>query len=144
MSVTSTMSSSLRKGVAMSPAGCRKMSGRLFPLIHLQHHRQSQGEAYHHRGAHLNAINNVLSWELPKYPVYLWTLPMFHCNGWCFPWTLTATAGASICLRHVLAVVIYEALHEHKVSHFCAAPIVLNMLNNADPALKQGLDTPSR
>lgn len=86
-----------------------------------------KGVVYHHRGAHLNAVNNALSWELPKHPVYLWTLPMFHCNGWCFPWTLAA---------------IYGALREHKVSHFCAAPIVLNMLNNADPVLKQGLDHP--
>ena len=62
-----------------------------------------KGVVYHHRGAHLNAINNVLSWELPKHPVYLWTLPMFHCNGWCFPWTLAATAGVSVRLRHVQA-----------------------------------------
>ena len=101
-----------------------------------------KGVVYHHRGAHLNAVNNALSWELPKHPVYLWTLPMFHCNGWCFPWTLAATAGVSVCLRHVQAAAIYGALREHKVSHFCAAPIVLNMLNNADPALKQGLDHP--
>ncbi len=101
-----------------------------------------KGVVYHHRGAHLNAVNNVLSWELPKHSVYLWTLPMFHCNGWCFPWTLAATAGVSVCLRHVQAAAIYEALHEHKVTHFCAAPIVLNMLNNADPALKRGLDHP--
>ncbi|UCM59805.1 acyl-CoA synthetase [Aeromonas hydrophila] len=101
-----------------------------------------KGVVYHHRGAHLNAVSNVLSWELPKHSVYLWTLPMFHCNGWCFPWTLAATAGVSVCLRHVQAAAIYEALHEHKVTHFCAAPIVLNMLNNADPALKRGLDHP--
>ncbi|PHS84283.1 acyl-CoA synthetase [Aeromonas dhakensis] len=101
-----------------------------------------KGVVYHHRGAYLNAVNNVLSWELPKHSVYLWTLPMFHCNGWCFPWTLAATAGVSVCLRHVQAAAIYEALHEHKVTHFCAAPIVLNMLNNADPALKRGLDHP--
>ena len=101
-----------------------------------------KGVVYHHRGAHLNAVNNALSWELPKHPVYLWTLPMFHCNGWCFPWTLAATAGVSVCLRHVQAAAIYGALHAHKVSHFCAAPIVLNMLNNADPALKLGLDHP--
>ncbi|MFQ2319884.1 acyl-CoA synthetase [Aeromonas dhakensis] len=101
-----------------------------------------KGVVYHHRGTHLNAVNNVLSWELPKHSVYLWTLPMFHCNGWCFPWTLAATAGVSVCLRHVQAAAIYEALHEHKVTHFCAAPIVLNMLNNADPALKRGLDHP--
>lgn len=101
-----------------------------------------KGVVYHHRGAHLNAVNNALSWELPKHPVYLWTLPMFHCNGWCFPWTLAATAGVSVCLRHVQAAAIFEALREHKVSHFCAAPIVLNMLNNADPALKLGLTHP--
>ncbi len=101
-----------------------------------------KGVVYHHRGAHLNAINNVLSWELPKHSVYLWTLPMFHCNGWCFPWTLAATAGVSVCLRHVQAGAIFDALREHKASHFCAAPIVLNMLNNADPALKYGLNHP--
>ena len=101
-----------------------------------------KGVVYHHRGAHLNAVNNALSWELPKHPVYLWTLPMFHCNGWCFPWTLAATAGVSVCLRHVQAAAIFEALREHRVSHFCAAPIVLNMLNNADPALKLGLSHP--
>lgn len=101
-----------------------------------------KGVVYHHRGAHLNAVNNVLSWEMHKHPVYLWTLPMFHCNGWCFPWTLAATAGVSVCLRHVQAPAIYQALHEHRVSHFCAAPIVLNMLNNADASLKQGLEHP--
>lgn len=101
-----------------------------------------KGVVYHHRGAHLNAINNVLSWELPKHSVYLWTLPMFHCNGWCFPWTLAATAGVSVCLRHVQAGAIFDALREHKASHFCAAPIVLNMLNNADPALKYELNHP--
>ncbi|MGY3900997.1 acyl-CoA synthetase [Aeromonas lusitana] len=101
-----------------------------------------KGVVYHHRGAHLNAINNVLSWELPKHSVYLWTLPMFHCNGWCFPWTLATVAGVSVCLRHVQAKPIFEAMHEHKVSHFCGAPIVLNMLNNADPTLKVGLNHP--
>ncbi|QIR06010.1 acyl-CoA synthetase [Salinivibrio costicola] len=95
-----------------------------------------KGVVYHHRGAHLNAVSNVLSWNMDAHPVYLWTLPMFHCNGWCFPWTVAATAGVSVSLRHVRAEPIFDAIKTHKVTHFCGAPIVLNMMNNADPALK--------
>ena len=98
-----------------------------------------KGVVYHHRGAYLNAVCNALSWGMGQHPVYLWTLPMFHCNGWCFPWTLAALAGTSVCLRHVRPEAIFDAIREQKVTHFCAAPIVLNMLNNAPPALKEGI-----
>jgi fatty-acyl-CoA synthase len=94
---------------------------------------------YHHRGAYLNAIGNVLSWSMPKHPVYLWTLPMFHCNGWCFPWTVTALAGAHVCLRRVEAAAIFRAIAEHGVTHFCGAPIVLNMLVNAPAEARREL-----
>ncbi|GAB3530039.1 acyl-CoA synthetase [Photobacterium alginatilyticum] len=99
-----------------------------------------KGVVYHHRGAHLNAVSNILSWGMGQFPVYLWTLPMFHCNGWCFPWTIAATVGVSVSLRHVRADDIFAAIHEHKVTHFCGAPIVLNMMNNADDGMKQGID----
>ena len=95
-----------------------------------------KGVVYHHRGAHLNALSNVLCWDMGKNPVYLWTLPMFHCNGWCFPWALAATVGTSVSLRHVRAEAIYQALAEHGVDHFCGAPVVLNMLANAPAELK--------
>jgi fatty-acyl-CoA synthase len=97
-----------------------------------------KGVVYHHRGAYLNAANNALTWEMGLRPVYLWTLPMFHCNGWCFPWTLAATVGTTICLRHVQVDAIFEAFKEHGISHFCGAPVVLNMLVNADDTLKAG------
>jgi len=99
-----------------------------------------KGVVYHHRGAHLNAVSNILCWQLPANPVYLWTLPMFHCNGWCFPWTLAAVVGSSVCLRHVREEAIFSAIREHQVTHFCGAPVVLNLLANADPALRQGID----
>ena len=101
-----------------------------------------KGVVYHHRGASQNAINNILAWDMPRHPTYLWTLPMFHCNGWCFPWTLAAQAGTSVCLRDVRADRIFELIRTEAVSHFCAAPIVLNLLNNADDALKQGIEHP--
>eukprot|EP00850_Spirogloea_muscicola_P000146 SM000001S04548 [mRNA] locus=s1:798024:802055:- [translate_table: standard] len=87
-----------------------------------------KGVVYHHRGAYLNALANALSWEMRVGAVYLWTLPMFHCNGWCFPWTLAALAGTNICLRNVTAEIVYAAIAQHKVTHFCGAPVVLNML----------------
>lgn len=90
-----------------------------------------KGVVYHHRGAYLNAIGNVLAWNMTAHPTYLWTLPMFHCNGWCFPWTLAALAGTSVCLRRVEARTIFDAVADHKVTHFCGAPIVLGMLINA-------------
>jgi len=99
-----------------------------------------KGVVYHHRGAYLNAISNALCWNLPAHPVYLWTLPMFHCNGWCFPWTLAAVAGTSVCLRQVRAEAIYQAIRKYKVSHFCGAPVVLNTLLNANETMKQGIE----
>ncbi|MHB8765695.1 MAG: acyl-CoA synthetase [Deferrisomatales bacterium] len=93
-----------------------------------------KGVVYHHRGAYLNALSNAVGWDLGHHPVYLWTLPMFHCNGWCFPWTLAAVAGVNVCLRRVSAADIYNALADHGVTHFCGAPIVLGLLINAKPA----------
>jgi len=90
-----------------------------------------KGVVYHHRGAYLLALGNILTWNLPPHPVYLWTLPMFHCNGWCFPWTLAAVAGTSVCLRKVTPANIFAAIHGDGVTHFCGAPIVLNMVINA-------------
>lgn len=90
-----------------------------------------KGVVTHHRGAYLNAIGNVVTWALPHHPVYLWTLPMFHCNGWCFPWTITAMAGTHVCLRRVAARDIYAAIADHGVTHLCGAPIVMGMLLNA-------------
>jgi len=99
-----------------------------------------KGVVYHHRGAYLNAVSNVLSWNMGDAPVYLWTLPMFHCNGWCFPWSIAAAAGVSVCLRHVRADDIYRLIKDEKVNFFCGAPIVLNMLNNAPDDLKAGIE----
>ena len=90
-----------------------------------------KGVVYHHRGAYLNALGEALAWEMPQGATYLWTLPMFHCNGWCFPWTLAATAGTSVCLRKVEAGAIFAAFAEHGVTHLCGAPIVMNMMVNA-------------
>jgi len=90
-----------------------------------------KGVVYHHRGAYLNATCNIVEWSMKKHPVYLWTLPMFHCAGWCFPWTIAAQAGTNICLRRVNAKNIYDAISIHKVSHFCGAPIVLSFVINA-------------
>jgi len=90
-----------------------------------------KGVVYHHRGAYLNALGNILVWSMPTHPVYLWTLPMFHCNGWCFPWTVTALAGTHVCLRRVEAGAIYDAIERHGVTHLCGAPVVMNMLLNA-------------
>jgi fatty-acyl-CoA synthase len=90
-----------------------------------------KGVVYHHRGAYLLAIANVITCGMAKHPVYLWTLPMFHCNGWCFPWTLSVVAGTHVCLRAVRAAPIYEAIATHKVTHLCGAPIVMSTLLNA-------------
>jgi len=99
-----------------------------------------KGVVYHHRGAYLNALGNVLVWGMRQHPVYLWTLPMFHCNGWCFPWTITAMAGTHVCLRRVEAEAIYEAIAREHVTHLCGAPVVMNMLLNAGTRLKRSLD----
>jgi fatty-acyl-CoA synthase len=98
-----------------------------------------KGVVYHHRGAAMNAVSNILEWDMPKHAVYLWTLPMFHCNGWCFPWTVAARAGVNVCLRRTTAQTIFDAIRDHGVTHYCAAPIVHGMLVNAPTALKQGL-----
>lgn len=99
-----------------------------------------KGVVYHHRGAYLNAASNVISWGMPQHSVYLWTLPMFHCNGWCFPWTMAANAGVNVCLRKVDPALIYELIRRHKVSHMCGAPIVYGMLINAPDGLRAGIE----
>jgi fatty-acyl-CoA synthase len=93
-----------------------------------------KGVVTHHRGAYLNAVSNVLAGSLGRHPVYLWTLPMFHCNGWCFPWTMAAAAGVSICLRKVDPAKIFDLIPRHSVTHMCGAPIVYNTLINAPGA----------
>jgi fatty-acyl-CoA synthase len=98
-----------------------------------------KGVVYHHRGAAINAVSNILDWDINKHPVYLWTLPMFHCNGWCFPWTIAARAGVNVCLRRVDAQHIFAAIKKHDVTHYCAAPIVHNLLVNAPDELKEGV-----
>ena len=90
-----------------------------------------KGVVYHTRGAYLLATGNILAWEMPHRPVYLWTLPMFHCNGWCFPWTITMLGGTHVCLRKVTAKNIYNSIAEHRVTHLCGAPIVMSMISNA-------------
>jgi fatty-acyl-CoA synthase len=100
-----------------------------------------KGVVYHHRGAYLNALGNILVWSMPAHPIYLWTLPMFHCNGWCFPWTVTALAGTHVCLRRVEAAAIYDAIERHGVTHLCGAPVVMNLLLNArDRPLEREVD----
>lgn len=98
-----------------------------------------KGVVYHHRGAYLNAVSNVLSWGMPPHAVYLWTLPMFHCNGWCFPWTMAAIAGTNVCLRRVDAKTIFDLIRQHSVTHYCGAPIVHLALINAPAEWKQGI-----
>jgi fatty-acyl-CoA synthase len=98
-----------------------------------------KGVVSHHRGAYLNAIGNALTLSMPKHPVYLWTLPMFHCNGWCFPWTIAAQAGTHVCLRKVEAKAIFDAIRLHGVTHYCGAPIVHTTLVNAPDELKAGI-----
>ena len=93
-----------------------------------------KGVVTHHRGAYLNAVSNILAGNLGQHPVYLWTLPMFHCNGWCFPWTIAATAGINVCLRKVDPARIFELIPRHGVTHMCGAPIVYNTLINAPSA----------
>ncbi len=90
-----------------------------------------KGVVYHHRGAYLNALGNTLEWDMGRHPTYLWTLPMFHCNGWCFPWTIAAKTGTNVCLRKVTAKAIYDAIADEGVDHLCGAPIVLGFMINA-------------
>lgn len=98
-----------------------------------------KGVVYHHRGAYLNSASNIISWGMPQHSVYLWTLPMFHCNGWCFPWTMAANSGTNVCLRRIDAKAIFELIKKHQVTHFCAAPIVHGMLINAPKECQEGI-----
>ena len=98
-----------------------------------------KGVVTHHRGAYLNAVSNAATWTMPHFPRYLWTLPMFHCNGWCFPWTVALLAGTHVCLRKPEAVAILEAMRIHAVDHYCAAPIVHSLIYNAPAALREGI-----
>ncbi len=98
-----------------------------------------KGVVYSHRGAYLNAIGELLAWSMPSHAVYLWTLPMFHCNGWCFPWTVAAIAGTNVCLRRIEAATIFRLMREHSVTHYCGAPIVHNTLLNAPSDLRAGI-----
>ena len=98
-----------------------------------------KGVVTHHRGAYLNAVCNAASWTMPHFPRYLWTLPMFHCNGWCFPWTIAMLGGTHVCLRGVVAKHILDAMREHKADHYCAAPIVHSMLIAAPPEQRAGI-----
>jgi fatty-acyl-CoA synthase len=99
-----------------------------------------KGVVYHHRGAYLNGVGNILVWGMPHHSVYLWTLPMFHCNGWCFPWTMAANAGTNICLRKVEPKAIFDLIRQHRVTHYCGAPIVHQTLINAPEEMKRGID----
>ena len=99
-----------------------------------------KGVVTHHRGAYLNAVSNVATWTMPHFPIYLWTLPMFHCNGWCFPWTVAMLAGTHVCLRRVEAQPILDAMREHRVNHYCAAPIVHSLIYNAPESMRAGID----
>ena len=98
-----------------------------------------KGVVYHHRGAHTNAVSNILEWDMALHPVYLWTLPMFHCNGWCFPWAIAARAGVNVCLRKVDAAIIFDLIRSERVTHYCGAPIVQSLLVNAPDAMKVGI-----
>lgn len=99
-----------------------------------------KGVVYHHRGAALNAMSNILEWDMGKHPVYMWTLPLFHCNGWCFAWTIAARAGVNVCLRKFDAKVCLDLIRDEKVTHYCAAPVVHSALANAPDDLKKGID----
>ena len=99
-----------------------------------------KGVVYHHRGATLNAVSNILDWDMPKHPMYLWTLPLFHCNGWCFPWTIAERAGVNVCLRQIDAELILQLIAKHKVTHYCAAPVVHNMIAGGKQEYKDAID----
>lgn len=98
-----------------------------------------KGVVYHHRGAYLNAVSNIVTWDMGTHPVYLWTLPMFHCNGWCFPWSIAAAVGTNVCLRSVVPKTIFELIRAENVDHFSSAPTILTMLINAPEQEKQGI-----
>ena len=105
---------------------------------------QPKGVVYSHRGAWTNAVNNVVTWEMPHHPVYLWTLPLFHCNGWCFPWTITLLAGTHVFLRSPTAEGIYAAFSDHGVTHLCGAPIIMSMITSAAGAEERSFSQPVR
>ena len=98
-----------------------------------------KGVVYHHRGAAVNAISNILEWDMPKHAVYLWTLPLFHCNGWCFPWTVAARAGVNVCLRKFEAQYVLDLIATEKVTHYCGAPIVQSALASAPEEWRQNI-----
>ncbi|MUG33085.1 MULTISPECIES: AMP-binding protein [Psychrobacter] len=99
-----------------------------------------KGVVYHHRGATLNALSNILDWDMPKHTTYLWTLPLFHCNGWCFPWTVAERAGINVCLRQIDANLILKLIAKYQITHYCAAPIVHNMIAAGDSQLQQAIN----
>ncbi|AOI75795.1 acyl-CoA synthetase [Burkholderia sp. NRF60-BP8] len=99
-----------------------------------------KGVVYHHRGAYLAAISNILEWDMPKHAVYLWTLPMFHCNGWCFPWAVAARAGVNVCLRKFDAKTVFDLIRRERITHYCGAPIVQSAIANAPAELRDGID----
>ena len=99
-----------------------------------------KGVVYHHRGAYLAAISNILEWDMPKHSVYLWTLPMFHCNGWCFPWAVAARAGVNVCLRKFDAKTVFDLIRSERITHYCGAPIVQSAIANAPAEFRAGID----
>lgn len=101
-----------------------------------------KGVVYSHRGAWTNAVNNVVTWEMPHHPVYLWTLPLFHCNGWCFPWTITLLAGTHVFMRAPRVEAIYEAFADHGVTHLCGAPIIMSLIADAPEAVRRSFSQP--
>ncbi|MEM9146930.1 MAG: acyl-CoA synthetase [Pseudomonadota bacterium] len=117
------------------PAFAPRMPGDEWDAIALNYTSGTTGNpkgvVYHHRGAYLNTLGNAVTWPMPHYPVYLWTLPMFHCNGWCFPWTITALGGTHVCLRRIEGAAILQAIAEQGITHLCGAPIVMGMMLEA-------------
>ncbi|MBN3766498.1 acyl-CoA synthetase [Burkholderia sp. Ac-20365] len=101
---------------------------------------EPKGVVYHHRGAYLNALSNILEWDMPKHAVYLWTLPLFHCNGWCFPWTVAARAGVNVCLRKFDPKLVFDLIRSERITHYCGAPIVQSALANAPAEWREGID----
>lgn len=101
-----------------------------------------KGVVYHHRGATLNAISNILDWDMPKFPTYLWTLPLFHCNGWCFPWTIAERAGTNVCLRKIDANLILQLIAKHTITHYCSAPVVHSIITTGSEVYKKAITHP--
>lgn len=99
-----------------------------------------KGVVYTHRGAYLNSLGNIITWGMSKNPVYLWTLPMFHCNGWCFTWTIAAMAGTSVCMRSIDTASIFRSIADHRVTHMCGAPVIMNMIINAQDRERRSFD----